>query len=319
MYHSISDDPESGMHPYYRVCTTPARFREQMQWLKDNGYQGVTLRQGLDSQKQKAESRKHFQRAESQLSAQIGNVTTPRHLYKKSQIANRKSQISTAVLTFDDGFRDFYTTAWPILREFGFTATMYLPTAFIGDTPRPLAPRSQGSEVRGQRPEVRGQRPGLSRFQLSAFSFQILSWSEIGEIHRAGIEFGSHTANHPKLTELSWPEIESELRDSKSEIENHLGIPCAAFAYPYAFPPQANGDFVNRFKDLLARCGYQTNVTTQIGRHRPADDALQIKRLPVNQDDDPPLFAAKVAGAYDWLGRVQSLSKTLRSRAKAKG
>ena len=57
-------------------------------------------------------------------------------------------------------------------------------------------------------------------------------------------------------------------------------------------------------------------MTTQIGRHRPSDDALQIKRLPVNQDDDLLLFAAKLGGAYDWLGRFQSLSKTLRRRRK---
>ncbi len=62
--------------------------------------------------------------------------------------------------------------------------------------------------------------------------------------------------------------------------------------------------------------GYETNVTTQLGRHRPGDDALQIKRLPVNQDDDLPLFAAKLVGAYDWLGRFQSLSKMLRRRRK---
>jgi len=47
MYHSISDDPETGVSPYYRVCTFPRRFAEQMKWLADWGYRGVTLSEGL--------------------------------------------------------------------------------------------------------------------------------------------------------------------------------------------------------------------------------------------------------------------------------
>ena len=99
MYHSISDDPESGVRPYYRVCTSPQRFREQMQWLKDKGYRGVTLSDGLawlDTAKQKVESR------DQKAVASNGNPS----------IANRQSSIvntKLVVLTFDDGFHDFHT------------------------------------------------------------------------------------------------------------------------------------------------------------------------------------------------------------------
>jgi len=53
-------------------------------------------------------------------------------------------------------------------------------------------------------------------------------------------------------------------------------------------------------------------VTTAIGRHAPGDDALRIKRLPVSEADDLRLFSAMLAGAYDWVGALQSAWKRIR-------
>jgi peptidoglycan/xylan/chitin deacetylase (PgdA/CDA1 family) len=291
MYHSISDAAETGVHPYYRVCTSPGRFREQMQCLKDHGYQGVTLGAGLASLNRDATSL--FARGADSENGVAGRPN--------SQLPTPNSQLSPVVLTFDDGFRDFYTAAGPILREFGFTATMYLPTAFIGSK----------SKIENRKSKMDALLPGHYAARRQFNGRDCLAWNEVRELHGAGIEFGSHTVNHPKLTEMSWPQIQSEIANSKSEIENHLGAPCPAFAYPYAFP-QADREFVARFMDLLKSSGYETNVTTQIGRHHPGGDGLQIKRLPANQADDPPFLAAKLDGDYDWLGHYQSLSKTLR-------
>src|SRR5690606_23092435 len=101
MYHSISDDPEPTFSPYYKVCTAPARFSEHMHWLAEAGWRGTTLSDGLD------------------------------WLAGKKQITGRP-----VAITFDDGFRDFHTAAFPALQRHGFSATMYLPTAFIGDQRR---------------------------------------------------------------------------------------------------------------------------------------------------------------------------------------
>jgi len=247
MYHSISDDSETERRPYYRVCTSPRRFRDQMQWLKSNGFKGVTLSAGLS-------------------------------WLDSNHAPDSARQVA---ITFDDGFSDFYTHAFPILRQHGFSATMYLPTAFIGSERRSFKSR------------------------------ECLTWAEVKELHRAGIEFGSHTVHHPELVDLPWPGVRSEIADSKAQIETELGAPVKAFAYPYAFP-QTRRDFVEQFKDLLMTTGYETSVTTQIGRHRPDADLMQIKRLPVNSEDDPRLFQAKLDGGYDWLALPQSFSKSVR-------
>jgi peptidoglycan/xylan/chitin deacetylase (PgdA/CDA1 family) len=243
MYHSISEDAEPGVSPYYRLTTTPARFAAQMRWLRNNGYCVVDLQEAM---------------------ARVSDSSADaRHL---------------AVVTFDDGFEDFRTHAWPALAEHGFTATVFLPTSFIGDA----------------RQSFKG-RP-------------CLTWKEVRELHVSGARFGSHTVTHPKLYELSWPVIRRELVDSRAALEQELGAPARTFAYPYAFP-QEDREFVRRFRHELSRAGYVSGVTTAIGRATPDSDPLRLERLPVNECDDERLFAAKMAGSYDWVGRLQLVAR----------
>ena len=158
---------------------------------------------------------------------------------------------------------------------------MYLPTAFIGS----------------QRKKFLGK--------------DCLTWDEVRALKSDGARFGSHTVNHPKLYQLSWPEIEKELRDSKSQIERELGTECGSFTYPYAFP-QEDTVFTSRFAELLKRLGYHHCNTTVIGRLRSGDDVFKIKRLPANDCDDRALFTAKLAGNYDWMGRMQTTFRRLK-------
>ncbi len=243
MYHSISTDPEPGFSSYYKVCTSPRRFAEQMEWLAGHGWRGVGVTRGL---------------------AATGAGSFPREKF--------------VGITFDDGFRDFLTEAFPVLQRHGFSATMYLPTNFIADSPRPFKSR------------------------------ECLTWPEVAELHHAGIEFGSHTASHPELVRLDRSQIERELRDSRAAIASRLGSHVPAFAYPFAFP-QADEKFVTGFRDALRTAGYESCVTTEIGIVAPGDNPLGLRRLPANNCDDPALFRAKLDGDYDWLRIPQLLSK----------
>jgi len=249
MYHSIAEELEAGVPAYYQTATRPDVFAGQMVRLKAGGFQGVDLATGL---------------------AWL-HATGP------------DSPAHPVAITFDDGFRDFLTDAFPVLQRERFTATMYLPTAFIAGP--------------GGRRSFKGR--------------ECLTWSEVRQLGAAGMEFGSHTVNHPRLVELSPDRVRAELADSKSEIEQQLGIPVPSFAYPYAFP-NGNRAFAWQFCDWVAAAGYQNCVTTQIGRVVPGDDLYTLKRLPVNSLDDAALLGAKVQGDYDWLGRAQAVIKALK-------
>jgi peptidoglycan/xylan/chitin deacetylase (PgdA/CDA1 family) len=241
MYHSVSDDPEPGVAPYYRLVTGPARFRAQMRWLKDAGYRVTDLATAVE-----------------RISHGVG------------------ADERLAVITFDDGFRDFHTHAWPVLSDFGFTATMFLATACIADVRRSFRNR------------------------------ECLTWSEVRELRAAGARFGSHTVTHPKLHGMAWPDIRRELEDSRAALEHALQERIDTFAYPYAFPREDRA-FAARFAETLAATGYTLAVTTVIGRADAGSHRLRLERLPVNEADDRALFTTKLAGAYDWLGVVQRI------------
>lgn len=248
MYHSISAEPETG-HPYFHTRTSPERFAAQIYFLRENGYSTVPL------------------------------VDVPDLL-----AGGRREIRKPLVITFDDGYRNFYTHAGPILAESGFTATVFLPTGFLGN------PRKQ-----------------LHRLDC-------MTWDEVRELDRAGIEFGSHTVTHPKLVELQRAQVERELRDSQKMLEDELGKAVRAFAYPYAFPETARS-FLEFLKDTLIRCNYRVGVTTMIGTATADDDRLFLRRLPVNSADDDALLQAKLDGGYDWLYGLQRLKKSLRRGA----
>ena len=186
-----------------------------------------------------------------------------------------------AVITFDDGFQNFYSDALPVLRRNNFGATVFLPTGFIGR----------------ERREFKGR--------------ACMTWDEVRESQKKGIEFGSHTVNHPKLYELDLSQIRAELRQSKAAIENELRQPIRSFAYPYAFP-SADRAFVKVFVETLKETGYDCGVTTKIGLAKKNDDPFALKRLPMNSDDDDALFLAKLAGNYDWLAWPQEFSKKIK-------
>lgn len=247
MYHSISQVNRHTGHPYYETRTSPEAFMTQMRLLHEHSYLSITLEDAL------------------------------------LRLRRRQPSSHQFVITFDDGYRDFYTHAFPVLRQYGFGATVYLPTAYISNH--------------------RCQFNGLDN----------LTWHEVRELQAAGVRFGSHTVSHPQLRFLSLDNIWSELHDSKAAIEDKLGAQIDSFSYPFAFPETDRG-FTARLRDMLKRCYYQTGVSTIVGTIRADDDEFFLKRVPVNDWDDPALLQAKLEGGYDWFHGLQRARKLLSTR-----
>ncbi len=112
---------------------------------------------------------------------------------------NRPIPPKSVVLTFDDGYEDNFTQAFPILKKFHLKATIFLATGFIGRK-------------------------------------NYLTWNEIKQMYQSGlIDFESHTVHHPNLTKLSAEQQMNEFVVSKQMIESHLHNKVEIFAYPYGY------------------------------------------------------------------------------------
>lgn len=151
------------------------------------------------------------------------------------------------VLTFDDGYKDNYTNAFPILKEFGFSATVFIVTRDVGKFPD-----WPESEEKLKEP--------------------LLSWNEIKEMSDYGISFQSHTHTHSILTRLSDEDIRYELMESKKVIEDALKKPVNFLCYPKGF-------FSERVKNLVKEAGYLGALTTKRGVITGDDDLFALKRI----------------------------------------
>jgi peptidoglycan/xylan/chitin deacetylase (PgdA/CDA1 family) len=191
-------------------------------------------------------------------------------------------------ITFDDGFETVYRHAYPLLHRYGFPATVFLVTDYCGGT---------------------NAWPGQSRLAPRA---SLLDWAQIKEMAGDGIAFGSHTRSHPDLTALSPQQAEAELTGSRKAIEDAIGGPVDAFAYPYGAYDAA--------VRALAASHYRVACTADLGFVEPEVDILELPRLDVYYLRQPALFARMLSaqiGAYVTVRRqLRSVKRRVLSRLK---
>jgi peptidoglycan/xylan/chitin deacetylase (PgdA/CDA1 family) len=172
----------------------------------------------------------------------------------------------TIGLTFDDGFADLAEHALPVLTEHGFRATVFITT---------------------------GVTDGRLAFPWYARQPPVLGWDEVVELDRAGtMRFEAHTVSHPSLLAVDDAGAQTEIQDSKRELEGRLERPVTAFAYPA-------GLFGDRERRLVADAGYTAAVSCEPGVNRPDSDRFALRRRQIDSRDRLLDFKAKVGGGHD--------------------
>ncbi|HYO47535.1 MAG TPA: polysaccharide deacetylase family protein, partial [Gemmatimonadota bacterium] len=185
----------------------------------------------------------------------------------------------TIVITFDDGYRSVYEEAFPVLREHNMTATIFVTTGTPAD-----------SAAHRRLPTLQGR--------------QMLSWSEIREMHAAGFEIGAHTLTHSNLKRLTLERVEAELRGSKAAIEDALGSPVECFAYPY-------GLFDEHSRNV-ARHHFSCACSDRLGLVRAGSDLYALERVETYYLRSWPLFGLVSTAWLGWYLRVRSIPRLAR-------
>ena len=250
MYHKVAP----GKREKYRI--SPEKFASQMEYLSGKGYQTISpdelLRfiKGTRNERRKTKDERQRTRDEGRgtsssmiprpLRGGFASLRTP-----SSVIRVRRGILPQrpVLLTFDDGHKDNFIYAYPILKRYKFQATVFPVTQYIG------------------------KRNGWSDGKE-----EILSWGEIIEMRKEGFSFGSHTQTHPNLLELPQDKVLSEIRDSKRILEERLGKPIRFFAYPY-------GKFNSQIKDMVKEVGYLGAFSTLPGKNGIDDDPFLLRRI----------------------------------------
>ena len=249
MYHSISDYASPGFRP---CIVSPETFEKHLIYLDQCHYTSVTVTQFV------------------QAMARGGDGLPPHPV----------------ILTFDDGYADFYTSALPALQRHGFTATLYVATAFIGDTSRWLQHMGEG------------MRP-------------MLTWKQLAEISTSGIECAAHTHTHRPLDILSPSVVRDELVRSKGLLEEHLGQPASSFAYPYGY-------YSARVRQIVRAAGYASACAIKRALSSLHDDPYALARLAIKPDTDVHALATALSTGLGPLvaSHMKRVRTHLRQRAR---
>ena len=201
MYHSIST---SATPAFRRFTLHPVLFAAHMDYLAQQGYRTLTMSELTD--------------------------------LRRSAGGDAEVSPMSLVLTFDDGFTDFYTEALPVLRRHGFAATLYVITGYVGATSRWLEPEGEAD------------RP-------------ILTWRQLREIAESGVECAAHSDTHPQLDDVPRQRARHELSRPKRVLEDRLQREVRSFAYPFGY-------YSRPVREMVEETGYSSayKVRSQHGQ-----------------------------------------------------
>ncbi|MDP3963234.1 MAG: polysaccharide deacetylase family protein, partial [bacterium] len=176
------------------------------------------------------------------------------------------------IVTFDDGFRNVLTEGLPVLTAFGFTATVYVATEYVGRT---------NSFVSVRMPEL-----------------PMLSWDDIRKLRDASWRIESHGHTHTNFPQLERSKVYWELQISRDHIERETDLRVKHFCYPRGkHTPQV----IRAVKDV----SYDSAASLRVGMVRQNSDPWLLERLAVNDRVTPLHFRALLSEPYSWFAVVR--------------
>ena len=183
-----------------------------------------------------------------------------------------------AVLTFDDGYEDFYDNAFPILYKYNYPSIVYLVSDYI-------------------------ESGKVFWWDKNLGDSKLLSWNQIAELKNSGIvQFGSHSMNHPDFNLLKKDEIRKELYKSQDLLQEKLSQEIKHFSYPRGIVTHCAQEMIGTY--------YKSAVSIfdghEITEHNQKNDFMKIKRMPVQRSDGCYLFGPRLKGwliIEEWIKR----------------
>jgi peptidoglycan/xylan/chitin deacetylase (PgdA/CDA1 family) len=168
------------------------------------------------------------------------------------------------VVTFDDSYESLHRNALPVLASFGFTATVFVVTGFVGSL-------------------------NTWDVNLGWITFRHLSWTQLDELRRNGWEIGSHTAGHPDLTRAAPDRIRAELTESKKTLEDRLGLTVDFLSFPF-------GRYDDRVLSAMLESGYAKGAGFWV--HKPVHKSLVFERKACYLFDGDRALRTKLEGGF---------------------
>lgn len=179
----------------------------------------------------------------------------------------------SVVVTIDDGYRDVYTTALPILRKHGVPAVLFVTVGSIEERPASAPVVDDDSHV---------------------------SWEELAALEAGGVAVCSHGWDHHSMGRLNDRALDEQLQRSRVALQSKLGVAARAFAYPYG----TRADYSPATTAAVARAGYTTAFTAQHGPVVTGTAAFEVPRIKVEGGEGMWVFRRVVAGGLDRWGTV---------------
>jgi peptidoglycan/xylan/chitin deacetylase (PgdA/CDA1 family) len=231
---------------------SPAQFESQMDFLLKNNFQSLSLEEYAD----------------------IAN-------------GNKTPTGRSVLITFDDGFNDNYTIAWPIAKKYGMKLNFFITTRYIGcNTPISLYKNSEFVD-----------------YHINKYCdlWRQLTWDELHDLKNQGANIELHGHNHLCYNKCKPSDVNEDIITSINVFKKNMMHQPQFFAIPYGNIFSYN----NYIIDSLKQNNIKIIFSTVIGRTRLPSNKLPFHRLVLTPYDNLSIFEANLYGAYDYIGMLK--------------